>query len=393
MTEQLIILLGPTPDAEVAWLPADLSGQPLGTVQRGRLETAAAMAGDRRVVAFLPSEQLVLTGVVLPGLRGARLRQAVPFALEDRVATDIEALHFAFDAPDADGRLEVAAVERAVLDSWLVALRATGMKPAAIVPDCLGLPWSGGVSVAITGDRALLRDARAGGFAGETALLEPMLSARGGARPDKLALVAGAQAPAAFTGVPTVRLPEGLLPWLAPQAAEPTLNLLQGEYAPKQRRKLELGRWRLPAALAAAWLLLVGVAWVVGFVVASAENRALREEVAATFSRILPGEPLVDPRLQIEQRLSRASAAGGEFLGMLDAAGDGLSSVQGVQLGGLSYRRGLLEITVTAQRAEQLDQLRDQLMANARYEVSIESASSRAAQVEGRIQLRGAVGR
>lgn len=392
MNEQLIILAGTAPDAEVAWLPADLSGQPLGTVQRGALTTAAAMAGDRRVVVFLPAELLILTDVTVPGLRGPRLRQAVPFALEDRVATDIEALHFAFGRPDAEGRIEVAAIARELLDAWLAALRGAGIRPAALVPDCLGLPWTHGASIALVGNRALLRDGPAAGFAGEIEMLEPMLDARKQALPDTVAMTDGAVVPVTLAGVPQTRLVDGLLPWLAPQAAEPALNLLQGEYAPRERRRIEFGRWRLPAALAAGWVLLALVAWTANFVVVSAEHRALRAEVAATFGRILPGEPFVDPRLQIERRLS-GGAGGGAFLGLLDAAGTGLAGTSGVQLGALSYRGNTLELTVTAQRAEQLDQLRDRLASGSRYEVSIESASSRGGQVEGRIQLRGTAGR
>jgi hypothetical protein len=52
------------------------------------------------------------------------------------------------------------------------------------------------------------------------------------------------------------------------------------------------------------------------------------------------------------------------------------------------YLAPQLATTIAAQRAEQLDQLRDRLASEGRFMVSIESASSRGDQVEGRIHLR-----
>lgn len=390
MNELLIIRLGHDAASEASWAPADASGRLLGTTQRGALSAAAGMARDRRVIALVPAEQLMLTEVSVPGLRGPRLRQAIPFALEDRLATDVDEVHCAIGATTGDGDHSVAVVEHAVLQSWLDAFRDAGLSVDAVVPDCLALPWGGDgeVTIALTPDRALVRDGEARGFSCESALLEPMLAGRVDAVPaTRIGTVDDARVPPLLSATPVTALHDGLLAWLAPQAANPPLDLLQGRYAPKQRRAAALGRWRLPAALAAAWLVLVVGTWLLEYRAVAAEHARLQAEISDIFSRVITDEPMVDPRRQIERRLG-GGAGDAELLRLLAAVADGVSRVEGIEVTGLTYRAGQLDVAVAASTVGGLDALRDSVLAAGRVEAAIDSASSQDGKVEGRIQVR-----
>ncbi len=391
MNELLIIRLGHDAAAEASWAPADASGHLLGTTQRGALSAAAGMARDRRVVALVPAEQLMLTEVSVPGLRGPRLRQAIPFALEDRLATDVDEVHCAIGATTSDGVHQVAVVEHRSMAAWLDAFREAGLSVAALVPDCLALPWSGDgeVTVAITEDRVLLRDGEARGFSCERALLEPMLAGRVDAVPaTRVGTVNDAPVPPVLSATPVTALHDGLLAWLAPQAASPSLDLLQGRYASKQRRAAALGRWRLPAALAAAWLLVVVGTWLLEYRAVAAEHDRLQAEISEIFSSVITDEPMVDPRRQIERRLG-GGTGDTEWLRLLAAVADGATQVEGIEVTGLTYRPGLLDVAIAARSVGELDQLRDRVLAAGRVDAAIDSASSQGDEVEGRLQVRG----
>ncbi|MEX0899965.1 MAG: type II secretion system protein GspL [Gammaproteobacteria bacterium] len=391
MSELLIIRLGHDAVAEASWAPADAVGRLLGTTQHGTLSAAAGMARDRRVVALVPAEQLMLTEVSVPGLRGPRLRQAIPFALEDRLATDVDEIHCAIGAMTGDGLHQVAVVEHRVMQAWLDAFREAGLSVAAIVPDCLALPWGGDgeVTVAITPDRVLVRDGEARGFACERALLEPMLAGRANGMPaTRVGIVDTTPVPSVLAGTPVTTLHDGLLAWLAPQAIAPPLDLLQGRYAPRQRRAAALGRWRLPAALAAVWVVLVVGTWLLEYRAVAAEHARLQAEIGEIFSSVIADEPMVDPRLQIERRLG-GGVADAELLRLLATVADGAAQVDGIEITGLTYRPGQLDVAVAARTVGGLDQLRDRVLAAGRVDAVIDSASSQGDEVEGRLQVRG----
>lgn len=70
------------------WLVTDDRGAPYANgavVQLPQIST-------ERVVLLLPCEAITLTSVELPAMSKARLRQALPYALEEWVAGDVEQL-------------------------------------------------------------------------------------------------------------------------------------------------------------------------------------------------------------------------------------------------------------------------------------------------------------
>lgn len=365
--------------SRASWLPADGSGRPLGLAQHGTLADAAAMAADRRACVVVPAERVLLTRVALPAGRKQWL-QAVPYALEERLTDDVETLHFAIGRDTGpDGAVPVAALSRTQMESWLQALHAAGIEPWQMVPDCLALPWEPGqATIAVDGARTLCRDGACDGFACESALFQPFYDAR-----DRRGGAEWAKPPAPRT----LNVEAGLLSALAPGAVAAPLNLLQGEFA-RRRPGLQLGRWRLAAALAAAWVVLAGGNWLFGFVALEREHRALRAAIETEFRGMLPNEPMTDnPRAQIERRLEGRAADGGEWLHMLDTLSAAVPRVAGVELQSITWRPGTMDVSLAAQRAEQLDELRGHIAAGGQ-EATIESASSRGDRVDGRVRIR-----
>ena len=93
----------------------------------GELMQATAMSTGRRVAVILPAGEALATESDAPAKGAAKLAQVVPYALEERVADEIENLHFAIgDRDSATGRVPVVVIERARIESRLAELRAAG---------------------------------------------------------------------------------------------------------------------------------------------------------------------------------------------------------------------------------------------------------------------------
>jgi len=405
MAEWLIVRMPRAAETAAAWLAIDATGLPLTSLQEGPLEQAAAEALNRRVAVVLNPADVLCLDVELPPRSGARAAELAPFAIEERIASDIEAQHCALGTTDAAGRTRVAVVARTFLDGCLEQLGGAGLDPELLCSEAELLPRSPAYAVALldgealnlsTGEApALSVSAPPGGFAaaltiafGEaiatTQLLLYMSSAEWQRRSTEIE-----DTRARLAGLKVQLLGAGPLPWLAAQlpVAAP-INLLQGSYAPRGNLSAHWQRWRVAAALAGALLLLhVGAqAWSLWRL-----NRADHE-----LERMI-GQ-LVDPqwasgsgsiRERVGQALLSAQSTGGRsgLLPALQVLAQAMSAVPGSRIQALSFRDGALQLKVRAGDAQSLDRINQSLRA-AGWQAEIVSGNQAGDAFEGNVQLR-----
>jgi general secretion pathway protein L len=159
MSESLIIQLrvGESP----RWMVCNDDGQVVVNAIAGELEQAAPLSTGRRVAVIVPASDVLSLDTEVPAKSAAKLAQVVPFALEERVADEVENLHFALGERSAEtGKVNVLVVERARMDAWLNALRAAGLAPQAIYSEASLMPAMPGQLIALLeGDSLTLRHA------------------------------------------------------------------------------------------------------------------------------------------------------------------------------------------------------------------------------------------
>ncbi len=113
MAELFVLRLGRQPARHVDWIVADDDGTRRSPPAAGTLAEAAAGVHGRPVIVLVPATESLTTSVDLPIRGGARLLAALPYALEEQVATDVETMHFAAGDKRESGRRPVAAIARA----------------------------------------------------------------------------------------------------------------------------------------------------------------------------------------------------------------------------------------------------------------------------------------
>jgi general secretion pathway protein L len=406
MTETLVIRLRSTEDAPASWFIIDGNGARSGSVLNGPISDALVLAQGRRTVVILPAAEVTLAEPDLPPVRGAaRIAQAVPFALEEQLASDLENLHFAVGPRNpAASATPVAIVSRSVLDRWQAAWDAAGIHPDAAYAESSLIPAAPNATVLVL-DEGTLHVKRPGAVAYAldalslaTALeltLAPSSSEAGehvtfyvgtADYESNKELVEGLRERTATLQVKL--LPDGILPLLAAQL--PTaraVNLLQGAYAPPSSFGSQLRQWRLPAALAAATLLVFfGAQGLKLWQLHQAEKR-LNAEIAQTFESILPGQPMVDPRAQVQGVLARAGGGAGALLPAVSLLAQAVAQSPATRIEGMNYRGGVLELRVVAPTIETLDGIR-QTLSSRGATVELQSTNPRDQQVEGRLHVR-----
>ena len=402
MRETLLIRFAEQDSDGVDFVRLDEAGRPLAPGRQGSLTEAAIEAAGRRVVVLAPTADLFLTRAVVPTNSRPRARKAMPFAVEEQLAEDIESLHFALGTRDADGRWPVAVVARERMDAWLEQLHEAGILPDRFLPEPAALPLApGGASLLLEADRILLRDQpwSAQSATRETlpGLLE-LLMARNEAGIELQVWHCGGELPVWMEPV-SARIepcPDGPLGVLASglAASDSAVDLLQGAYSRKEQYGRLWRPWRAAAALLVAGVLLAAVQHGLDYRRLKAESDELSAQIGQVYRSAFPEGRVVNPRAQMEQQLNmlrqQQGAGGNDFLSLVAQMGGVLSGTPGVELMGVNFRDGRVDLELTASDVQTLDRLKQQLVERGGLSVDIQSATTGANQrVHGRLRVQG----
>ncbi|MDH4611980.1 type II secretion system protein GspL [Pseudomonas sp. BN102] len=332
---------------------------------------------------ILPVEAVTCCAVRLPTQKGRWLRQALPFAVEELLAEDVEHFHLGLGGALADGRHRVFAVRRTWLAGWLELAGKLGPAPDAIQVDADLLPEQG-TQLFWLERRWLL------GGEGSTRLSfeEQDWSYLREACPAPRSGHASAERQA-LEGLDDWREEGDPHGWLAAQNGS---DLAQGEFTLKEERQ-RWSRWKPLLGLVGLWLVLQ---WGFNLVQAwqlqrqgdtyAAANEALYRELFPQDSK------LVNLRAQFDQHLAEGSTSGqGRLLALLGQAAQALIA-EGVQVRvqqlDFSEIRGDLALQVQAPGFDALERLRERLIGSG-LSVQMGSASRDESGVSARLVIGG----
>jgi general secretion pathway protein L len=411
MADWLLLRLPAEDDAPVSWVVADGQGQLLSLPSQDEGGALHTMATGRKVALLLPAGEVSFFQATLPAGNEARLLQLAPFALEDQLSQDIDALHFAAGSRDAvSGMVPVAVLERSRLDQFMARAARLQLIPHAVFAESDLAPLlPGHVTMLVTGDQLLLRDDTARPLvlpAADPLLALQMLPGAGAnlsqahltvfVGPGDWQKYASVLEPLRErVGSFKVQLNNGgVLAQLAQGLAHGApLNLLQGALKPRNTAKGNWQAWRWVASLAAALLVLhvAGSLWQLKQL--RRTSTGLDASITQLYGSIFPGQPVGnEPRRTMEKRLAALAGAGGsqgEFMTLLAAVSAAKQNVPLAQLQSLIFKPGGLQLKVSAPDASALDQFNQALRA-AGYKAELKSGNVRGTAYEGLVELSGA---
>lgn len=357
--------------------------------------------GDR-VVALVPGERALLYHVAIPARSRSAQLQALPYALEDRLSEDLDAMHIVPGPRLTDGQLLAAVAAKRDMDVWLEALRDAGVEPRCLLPDTALLPPApeNRLQVYAHPERCLMQAPGGEPMALATELL-PWWLARWQAQGEQEATIDW-HGPADLAPEGVRERPDfeargwdgDLLALVAPALRRrPTLNLLSGPYAPAGSGAEVWSRWRIPAAIAAGLLLLWGGSLWLELRHLEQEVQQVDRAISDLFEATLPGTRMVDPSEQFRAVLESGSEEGGldpssPIARRLAHAAPALARA-GVELRQLRADGDRVELELDLDSITALDNLRSRLREGSAASVRILSAESDEQGVRARLQIEG----
>lgn|GEM_PF-993272 len=357
------------------------------------------------VVLLVPTSLVLNISCEVPGRNAAQARRALPFAVEEFVATDIEMMHVAAGDIERGGPVRSQIVERALLDGWLEALASIGIRPGYALSDAEMLPGSAGHSTLLfDGDEVLMKNSDSAACvdsenlefvlaafieaAGEDAVIETI---NGEVDPLSLAQLA---ADVEFSAT-TLDASQSVLGYLAGlwqsrgPLADNAINLLQGEYSVRMNASAEASRWRTVAMVAAAWFGIALIALAVRGFYSDSQAGRLKSATEDLYRDIYPEAQRIPPNIKrdVQFRMGEGGAAGGEFVPLVGELSKHITPEVKVRSFNFQGSRDELSTELILASFPAMDELKSSLSEDG-LDVEVSSADQQSDGVHARLRLR-----
>jgi general secretion pathway protein L len=393
------------PAASLPWCRLGARGERLASGSA----PLADLPRDESCELIIPAELVLLTGASLPRGSRQKMRQMLPYAIEDKLVTEPDAVHVATGSTLTDGQTALAVIDKAWLARVLARLGESGLRPRNAWPETLlpELPADGWVMV-WNGRGGFLRSGAQSGMSldgGSTAQPPAALSLS----------VAQAREAAALPRRLLLRLGEGVSPpdldawshalgmkvevgmeWAPLQHPDTPggIDLLQGAFASSGLARNGRPNLRLPLILVGLIAALQIGATTTEWLQLSRENQQLQAAMEKSFRDAFPdARVVVDAPLQMQRNLAELRASAGQlspldFLPLLARAANVLDADSRGNLRAIHYEASRLTIEVALPDRAAADALLKRLL-DAGLDSQLQNVSGAAPQSLARIAITG----
>lgn len=289
--EQLVVRLGSFAHDPVHWLVWSEQEQEIiasGELKdAGHLSSLKERAGQRAIVALVPSGNINLTWLTMPAKATRKALAAIPFMLEDDLTGDVSEQFFALGEKQGNEQA-VAVVERLKMREWLSWIEDADLYCNKMLPDVLALPFEGDHwSVLALGDDLLMRQDSWQGLQGTQQWLISALEYYAKQQESQVKVNLYSELELGhLANIEVVSQPlEVPMQVLAQGASKSKFNLLQGDFKQKKQSNSKWREWRLVASLAAIALLTSLVNKGVELNKLENEKEHLNQQIAAEYKR------------------------------------------------------------------------------------------------------------
>ena len=373
------------------------------------LASNSAFAEPSNVVLIVPAESCLSVQCSIPARSIAQARRALPFAVEEHLASDLDEMHIAAGAIRRDAPIDVVAIEHDLLRGWLDALSQAGFTPGYAVADA-SLLEAGADSIAVLFDehRVLVKTPHQWLAAGIYALPSALAAAVGEGPsevPLKIRAINGSIPPIARadleqragrpieweeeeTDAPTlVHLARAFAP------ARISVDLLSGPYARAREHSAVWTKWRAAAALAGVWIVVALLATGARGLWAAHRANVLEAQAVALYKEFFPHDRRIqDVKAQMAAHLhlGRDSTSSSSVLSLIGDISQVVTPESGAEVRSLAFsgERAELNTEIALPGFDRLDRIKTNLE-HLGLTVEITSAEQQDHGIIARLRVRG----
>ena len=386
-----------------AWVAQTAVGTQTGESPLAAVPRPAAGA---RVRLLLPGDWVTHTQVAISAKSPRLIAQALPFALEESIAEDVEQVRIAHGARSAEGVVSARVVNRARLDALLAGLAAQGFVPDAIFSELDAIPRPAEGWVLLLVDQQVLALSADEAMSVDAAWLANLLMAGSQVHlvdvPGVETVLPYLPADAVLSREPA---PQGAWVWLHQHLREANgIDFLAGQGRGKAWGDA-LRPWGFPAALAAS-VVVAQLGLMVMQTHQSAQHiKTMQAEIERVAREAAPEvKRWVNPLVQLRQMTKGTAAVQVDagLLSLLAAASPALEAQPAVKLGTVRYQAGaqtargvtgkaaggFMEMQLQAQDAAALEAIPSVMRPKTGLQVELSGLRAEGGRAEARLRIK-----
>ena len=412
MSETLLIHYNIDNSHQATWALSNDAGELTGKITTGSLDELSELAATHPAVVLLNSQCLHINQLKLPTQNMQKMLKAIPYALEEFIADDIEDFHFVIAKNKHDSSTSVVGINKNTLQNIIKIFQQANIVIEKIVPDALCLAgdaenrqWA----CLNFQENSYLQTDTLNGIAVSHDIMPYVISSKlqdkNLVKPDKILFFSEQDNSSAFDeikiedeGIEVINLvynTHPLVVFCGHYRQTYPLNLLQHEFKTRRKSSDLWQHWRLAASLAAVWLVLhLGLT---GFQYSQLadENKITKARIEKIYKKAFPkSRKIVNPRAQMEQKLKELkgnSGGGGNGLIYLLAESFGTlgQDKKDITLNSLAFRNNRMDIGLDSANLQTIENLNQNLNKNTNIKSEIISSSSEKDKVKGNLRIEG----
>ena len=384
-------------DEGLEWLVFDGHGHERLT-GRGSLETFQEDVGanfEGQGVLVVPGEDVLMTSAIVPSKQYRQIVQAVPYAIEEQLAVDVEDCFFALGKRTGQGQISVCVVKQELMAAWVSQLSGLNILINAMVTETSLVSPINGTNIVIDNNRAHVRWQDSDGLTTAVQELPLVLSLIDDTSPIEITVndedldLQVSEMQASGEEVSVTSSDQSAFYLLCCRYDGSQTNLLQAQFKVEEERSALQTVWRSVAILAGV-TVLVHLLTLVGQGLYLARKADQYESATqALYKKTFPDDKNVrDIRRRWNSHLGSTGSTANAFMGLFAQSSKGLAKA-GLTLTNINFNesRGDLILQVQGMRSEELVQY-TQLLAGEGLTAEIGTISQEAGSVRGSIKIK-----
>lgn len=347
------------------------------TLGHGSLQELKPIARGKKVSILIDANLTSLKVLNIPSKNRSKQLQAIPFAMEDLLAEDIDDTHFALGKPDGD-KLPVIAIKRTLLQQILDTFLQQEIHIDCICADSIPLPatltqWS----ILLDNERALIKTNEHQALTCERDNLQLFLQAllEQEPQPESIDLFYQAEDSEALSILSSTDITinahhfknHSLEIFLKHMDRAASFNLLQGEFMVKRDDNSWILPWKSVAGFFAIWIALQLSSAVFNSAQLAEKNLSLSKKIETEFRRAMPeARRMTNIQKRVERRLKDLRSGGqaekqNGFLQILSKASSALKNNNELSINAAVYRNNYIDVDLSAKSLQAIEKTKSAL--------------------------------
>ncbi len=422
MSDTLLIHYHPLNPSLASWALCNEQGELTSRISTTPLAEITDISTTHHTVMLLNSSCLHINRVALPTQNRQKMLRAIPYALEDYIADDVENFHFVITTDRLQHKTAVVGIKKRTLQTIIDNFNNTGITIDTIIPDVLCLAGDNKQWVILQHDENCYF--QSGHYYGAVFnpelipyVLQTSLTQDNTETPEKIlvftpnkkdhqqtddALLENihkiTHQPDSTDKEPTIEIlpivynEHPLVVFCGFYKQVLPLNLRQGKFKTRRQNNKNWQYWRLTTIFASIWLVLhLGLSFF-QYNQLKQKNRATHNLIRQTYQTAFPASKrIVNPRVQMEQKLKILKSTGNSQNGLLFLLKQSFGTLTGykknITLQSLNYRNRRMDVGFETKNLETIENLNRQLNLNHKIKASIISSSAEKNQVKGNLRI------